>query len=194
MPATGHVVNDRPGTSAAPGLLPRFFEHVAGQTFRDLRLDDPPVLRYLAGMLTRFARSDALYAVHRAAAPRLATVTESLLAIERAWDIASPGFDPGEEVTLRHHVGDYTLFMTGIFREHVERLGVVDYYEREGQRAYRFLAETERARGRPEAALCRRLSERFEQWAGALTYARKVYFREEHWRPGDPLVRAILGR
>jgi len=33
---------------------------------------------------------------------------------------------------------DYTLFMTGVFREHVERLAVTGYYQHEGRRAYRF--------------------------------------------------------
>jgi hypothetical protein len=174
--------------------LSRFFEQVTRQSFRDLALDDADVGGYLTGILTRFARTEALYAVHQATARRLATVTDSLLAIERVWDLAAPGFDPREELTVRRHVGDYTLFMLGIFREHVERLAVTDYYEREGRRAYRFLAETERARGRAEASLFRRLSERFEQWAGALAYARKVYFRDRHWPPGDPLIRAIFAR
>lgn len=177
-----------------PRLLPRFFEHVIRQTFRDLSLGDEPVGCYLTEILLRFARTDALYAVHQVTARRLATVTDSLLAIERVWDLDAPGFDPGEELTVRRHIGDYTLFMLGIFREHVERLAVTGYYEREGRRAYRFLAETERARGREDAGLFRRLGERFEEWAGALTYARKVYFREEHWPPDDPRVRAILAR
>ncbi len=176
------------------GLLPRFFEHVTRQSFRDLALDDPAVVRYLTDLLTRFARSEALYAVHEAAARRLTTVTESLLAIERVWDLEAPTFNPGEEVTLRRQVGDYTLFMTGIFREHVERLAVVDYYEREGRRAYHFVSETARARGQADAPVFRRLSARFPYWAGALQYARKVYFGHEPWPPDDPLLRAILAR
>jgi hypothetical protein len=174
------------------GLLPRFFERVTRQSFRDLALDDPPVVRYLTDLLTRFARSEALYAVHQATARRLATVTESLLAIERVWDLDAPTFDPGEEVVLRRHVGDYTLFMTGIFREHVERLAVIDYYEREGRRAYHFVSETTRARGQADAATFQRLSARFAEWAGALQYARKVYLGHAPWPPDDPRLRAIL--
>jgi hypothetical protein len=188
-------VNHGPRTNAAaPSLLRRFFERAAAQTFRDLRLDDSPVQSYVAEILTRFARTEALYAVHQATSRRLTSVTDSLLAIEQTWDLDTPGFDPTGEISMRRHIGDYTLFMTGIFREHVERLAIGDYYEREGRRAYRFLAEMDRARGRADAAVFRRLAERFEQWTGALTYARKVYFREEHWRPGDPNVRAILAR
>ena len=44
-----------------------------------------------------------------------------LLDIERSWE-GSPGFEPEREVTVRRHIGDYTLFMTGVFRERVERV------------------------------------------------------------------------
>ena len=182
---------------SAPALLPRFFERVTRQAFGDLALDDAPAARYLSEMLTRFARADALRAVQAVAERRLDNVVDALLAIQSAWDVGSPGFAPEQEEVLRRHIGDYTLFMTGIFREHVERRAVIGYYEVEGRRAYRFVAETERARGRPEASLFRRLSERFEQYAGALSYARKVYFRADAgdrgaW-PGDPFRHVLAG-
>ena len=179
----------------ASALLPWFFERVTRQAFRDLALDDPPAVRYLADLLTRFARTDALHAVRDVPPQRLDTVVDSLLAIERAWDWNSPAFDPGQEKLLRRHLGDYTLFMTGIFRDYVQRLAVTGHYQREGQRAYRFVSEVARAGGQEDAPLFRRLADRFEHYAGALTYARKVYFRAEQWppggRPGDPFVRAL---
>jgi hypothetical protein len=174
------------------GLLARFFDRVTRLAFGDLALDDPAAARYLADLLARFARADALYAIQAATARRLETVADSLLAIQRAWDVASPEFDPGAERTLRRHIGDYTLFMTGIFSDHVERLALVGYYQHEGRRAYRFVAEAARAGGEPDARLFRRLADRFEQYAGALSYARKVYFRAEAWEPGawpgDPFL------
>jgi hypothetical protein len=177
------------------GLLPRFFERVTRQSFHDLALDDPPVVQYLAELLTRFARTEALYAVRELPTRRLDTVADHLLAIQDAWDLESPSFRPEAEQSLRRHIGDYTLFMIGVFREHVERLAVTGYYEHEGRRAYRFVSETARAGGKPEAPLYRRLSERFEQYAGALSYARKVYFRSSDWppraRPDDPFPRAL---
>ncbi len=179
------------------GLLSRFFDRVTRQAFGDLALDDPPAARYLSDLLTRFARAEALRAVEVATARRLETVADSLLAIQRAWDLGSPEFNPSEEPALRRHIGDYTLFMTGIFRDYVERLAVTGYYEHEGRRAYRFLSETARAAGRPEGPLFGRLSDRFEQYAGALTYARKVYFRAEAWDsrtwPGDPFLHIFAG-
>jgi hypothetical protein len=177
------------------GLLPRFFERVTRQSFRDLALDDPPVMRYLVDLLTRFARTEALYVIRNLPSRKLESIADSLLEIQRVWQWESSDFAPEAEPTLRRHIGDYALFMTGIFREHVERLAVIGYYEHEGRRAYRFVAETERASGGPDASLYRRLSDRFEHYAGALSYARKVYFRSEEWPPGtrpdDPFLRAL---
>jgi hypothetical protein len=173
-------------------LLPRFFERVTRQSFHDLALDDAPVARYLADLLTRFARTDALYAVRELPARRLDAVADVLLEIQQAWDVRSPGFNPEAERALRRHIGDYTLFMTGVFRDHVERLAVTAYYLSEGRRAYRFVSELARSGGQTDAALFRRLSDRFEQYAGVLSYARKVYFRSAEWPPRDPLLRTLL--
>ena len=54
---------------------------------------------------------------------------------------------------MRQHVGDYALFMTGLFREHVERRVGAAYYVRQGQRAYQAVADFERSALRPEARL-----------------------------------------
>lgn len=179
------------------GLFPRFFERVTRQAFSDLGLDDPPAVGYLTDLLTRFARTEALHAVQAVSRRRLDTVADSLLAIQTVWDPESPTFDPSEEPVLRRHIGDYTLFMTGIFREHVERLAVTSYYQHEGRRAYRFVSEVARTGGRADAPLFRRLSDGFEQYAGALSYARKVYFRADAWGrgpwPGDPFGRMFAG-
>ena len=147
----------------AAGLLSSFFDRVIKQAFSDLVLDDTPAARYLTDLLTRFARAEALRAVQAVAERRLDSVADSLLAIQGAWDLSSSTFNPSQEDTLRRHIGDYTLFMTGIFRDHVERLAVTSYYQHEGRRAYRFVAETARTAGRPDAAVFRRLSDRFEQ-------------------------------
>jgi len=53
-----------------------------------------------------------------------------------------------------------------------------------------------RAGAETDASLYRRLSDRFEMYAGALTYARKVYFRADAvpsgaW-PADPFFRSLL--
>jgi len=80
--------------------------------------------------------------------------------------------------------------MTGVFRERVERVASTGYYVSQGQRAYRFVSEhgraTRRPRERTTAPLYARLAERFEQYAWALDYARRVHF---HDAPTHPFFR-----
>jgi hypothetical protein len=126
-------------------------------------------------MLTRFARTENLFP-RGAVAPRLETVVDMLLEIQHVWRDDTPDFRPEHEVTVRRHIGDYTLFMTGLFPERVHRTASMRYYVSEGKRAYQFVSEHARARGGRERAPYRRLSERFEAYMRALDYARHAYF------------------
>lgn len=98
----------------------------------------------------------------------------------------------GQERELRRQIGDYTLFMTGLFRERVEHLAVTGYYISEGRRSYRFISEVDRADARPQAGLFRALADRFEGYAGVLTYTRKGYFRPEYGPPDLPFFRRLV--
>jgi hypothetical protein len=126
-------------------------------------------------MLTRFARTENLFP-RGAVVPRLETVVDMLLDIQHAWRDDTPDFRPEHEVTVRRHIGDYTLFMTGLFPERVHRTASMRYYVTEGKRAYHFVSEHARTRGGRERAPYRRLSERFEGYMRALDYARRAYF------------------
>jgi len=162
----------------APTSLQRFFDRTLRRSFGDLAIRDEAVADYLARLLTRFARTEKLYPLGPTGA-RLESVAEVLLEIERVWEYDTPHFNPVQERELRRHIGDYTLFMIGLFRERVEGMAVTGYYIREGKRAYRFVSEHDRAGARPHAGLFRALADRFESYAEALTYMRKVYFRPE---------------
>jgi hypothetical protein len=169
--------------------LRRFFDRAVRATFRDLTLHDEPVAGYLVDMLTRFARTDQLHPAG-VAVPRLEAVVDILLEAEAAWDDASSHFSPEREVSARRHLGDYTLFMTGVFRERVERIASTGWYVSQGKKAYRFVSEHDRASGRPAVReggpLYARLAERFEHYAWALDYTRRVHF---HDAPALPFFR-----
>jgi len=166
--------------------LRRFFDRAIRASFHDLALDGDPAVPYLADLLTRFARTDNLYP-RGLTLPRLESVVDMMLEIQSAWQAETPEFRPEHEVSVRRHIGDYTLFMTGIFPERVERQAGTDFYIAQGKRAYHFVSEHDRASGEPTVAgggpLYRRLADRFEAYAGALDYARKVYFPEHPSRP-----------
>ena len=170
--------------------LQRFFEDAVRRSLGDLARRDDPAAGYLADLLTRFARAENLYP-KSVRTCRLESVVEALLDIQVVWDDRSPHFDPEREVALRRHIGDYTLFMLGVFQERVERMASSRYYIDEGRRAYRFVAEHRRAAAvEAWAHLFRLLADQFEGYVGVLDYARKVYFRDP---PDHPFFRLACG-
>ena len=155
--------------------LRAFFDRALRASFHDLALGNDPASPYLADLLTRFARTENLFP-RGTAVPRLETVVDMLLEIQHVWRDDTPDFRPEHEVNVRRHIGDYTLFMTGLFPERVHRTASMSYYVSEGKRAYRFVSEHDRARGADPRAPYRRLAERFEGYMRALDYARRAYF------------------
>jgi len=162
--------------------LRRFFDQVIRASFHDLALDGDPAAPYLVDLLTRFARTEHLHP-RALTLPRLESVVDMMLEIQAVWEVDTAEFRPEHEVNVRRHIGDYTLFMMGIFPERVRREATTDFYIAQGQRAYRFVSEHARASGRGTPPPYRRLAERFESYAGALDYARRVHFYDVPHHP-----------
>jgi hypothetical protein len=132
----------------------------------DVRLEEPKVATYVAAILTDFARTENLYRIRNVAGRRLEDVGEML--VESNPLLEAPSFDREREV--RKHVGDYTLFMTGLFPEDVatiqEKRGprfdaFVDFVQA-GKESYAVVSSFNQFEYREEAPLFRRLSENFE--------------------------------
>jgi hypothetical protein len=147
--------------------LRAFFLPLTRRTCGELAVGDQTVSAYLADVLVEFARSERLYRIG-AAGRRLTSVVE-MLSSERAL----PGWE--EERAFRRYLGDYTLFMSGLFRPFVEREGYLGWYLSEGARAYSRVASLV-AGTRQDRMLYEELSARFEHYSGALDYLRKVRF------------------
>ena len=171
--------------------LRAFFDRALRASFHDLALGNDPASPYLADLLTRFARTENLYP-RGVTLPRLETVVDMLLETETVWEDPKH-FKPEHEVAVSRHIGDFTLFMTGIFRERVERTASTGYYITQGKRAYHFVWEHDRASSRATAdaaPLYRRLADGFERYAGALDYTRRVYFIDP---PAHPFFQLRFG-
>jgi hypothetical protein len=164
--------------------LRRFFDRAIRASFADLAHRDDPAVPYLADLLARFARTENLFP-RGSTVPRLETVADMLQEIHALWDDQAASFRPEGEVSVRRHIGDFTLFMTGIFRERVERAASTGYYIGEGKRAYRFVSEHARARDAGGSPY-RCLAERFESYASVLDYTRRVHFFDH---PAHPFFR-----
>jgi hypothetical protein len=144
-----------------------FQELVWRHFFRGAQLYDSDIAEYVSGVLTDFTYVDNVYRIRNAGGRRLEEVAEMLVESNPLLD--APSFDREREV--RKHVGDFTLFFTGLFPEAVASLPrlrplsldtFIDYVAA-GKESYGVVAAFNLFEYRKEAPLFRRLSDRFEQ-------------------------------
>jgi hypothetical protein len=146
-------------------VLHPLFEELVARTFgRSLGLDDPRLVGYLASLLARFAHRDRLYAVRDASGRPLQDVAAMLMEGEVLLGAAS--FDREREV--HKHVGDFTLFVTGVWPEwhrRIRRTGGADAlldYRMTGKQSYYIASTFDHGPYRDEAPVLRRLSAEYE--------------------------------
>jgi hypothetical protein len=90
--------------------LYKFFHRNLQQVFRDLNLSTSSVLEYIVYIVTHFARTSNLYRIKQLSNFQFETITETLLELEEK-QIADTPFSDNEEMLIRKHIGDFTLFM-----------------------------------------------------------------------------------
>jgi hypothetical protein len=161
--------------------LRRLFSGLTEQTFlNDLGVGDPHLIDYLSALLSRFIHLDAIYRLRNAQGKRLEEVVDMVLDAEEL---------PPEGRTRREvhrHIGDFTLFWTGVYPEALKRLRSVvskdhfiDYCE-QGKRSYYIASTFKDDPYREEASVLRRLSEEFELCAYGLNQVRREWERAQH--------------
>ena len=158
--------------------LRRLFAGLTEQTFMNaLGLADPRLTDYLSELLSRFIHFDAVYRLRNAAGRRLEEVADMV--------IEAQGLPPEGRTRreVHRHIGDFTLFWTGVYPEALRRLRsvmskdhFVDYCE-QGKRSYYIASTFEDDRCRDEAAVLRRLSAEFELCAYGLNQVRREWER-----------------
>src|SRR5712691_2824602 len=172
--------------------LRRMFAGLAEQLFLDrLGIGDPRLVDYLSALLSRFIHVDALYRLRSAQGRRLEEVADMMLEAEAL---------PPEGRTRREihrHIGDLTLFWTGVYPEVLNRLRstlhkdhFVDYCA-QGKRSYYIASTFADEPYREEAAVLRRLSDEFELCAYGLGQVRRQWERSipaETGRHGQQLL------
>ena len=172
---------------ASNDRLKSFFLQCAQRSFRELGLHDSAITDYIASVLSVFAHTDHLYRIQTPQGRRLDSVVEMLSA---SLTPATQGQRPIErEREFRKYVGDYTLFMSGLFRTHIEQHGVLEYYFTEGRRSYWKVSELDVARYHTGFLMFQELSKNFEYYSGALDYMRKAYFAPS---PGEDPFKQFL--
>jgi hypothetical protein len=154
-------------SSGGEHSLRQFFENLVWQHFtEDVRLEEPSITQYVSDLLSSFAHIKNLYQIRNAYGKQLDDVGEML--VESNPMLEATSFD--RERAVRKHVGDYTLFMTGLFPESVaksnqakrRRLDAYIDFVQAGKESYAIVSSFDQFEYRGEAPLFRRLSENFE--------------------------------
>ncbi len=160
---------ERPSESSR---LREFFHAMARRTFAELGVGDDAVVGYVAALLTEFSRADRLYALRTQSGTATGVAQLRAAALETGQDERSRT----RSRALHKYVADYALFMSGLFRTHVQQSGALDLYFHEGQRAYWAVSELDLTRFHTGFLFFQQLSKNFEHYSGALDYMRKAYF------------------
>ncbi len=157
-----------------PSDIDRFFRGVTEYAFHArLGVVDPPLVDYLSLLLVRFLRHDMASRADEAS-PEAADVARLFAAAagHRQADEAREEF---------RHIGDVTLFWSGLYPEalcRVEGPGRVDRlvaYRSTGKRAYRLAATLEPAEAAAERRLLERLADDYDLCVEGLAEVRRVW-------------------
>lgn len=147
---------------------------------------DPPLLEYLTDLLTRFVRLDALLSLKNLAGRPLSEVAEMLLEADaRVGDARRQAY---------RHIGDFTLFWTGVYPEVLDRLQraprkdfFIDYCQ-QGKRSYLIASTIRSGEKDEEGEVLERLSHDFELCVYGLGEVRREWERREPDAPTGPIV------
>jgi hypothetical protein len=151
--------------SANHPLRGLFQDLVFRRLYGDAQVRDRDIAAYVANLLVEFTHVSNLYRIRNARGERLEDVGEML--VESNPLLEGRSFVREREV--RKHIGDYTMFLSGLFPGYVAslprrglRLDAFVDYVKAGKESYRIVAAFDQFEYRGEAPLFRRLSDRFE--------------------------------
>lgn len=136
---------------------------------------DEASVRYVSNLMTELLRTEDLYRVRDQHGRRVVHLTDLVAVAEQAAD--------ADERKRRHrYLGDFTLFMLGLFPESLDRpRRAFDgaYYEQQGRRSYNIVADLAWTDAEPD--LFRRLAESFGQYVRGLNWV-KLYIEDPFFR------------
>lgn len=158
--------------------LERFFQQAVRNSYEGkLGLNDPEMTGYVARLLCEFSDIEKLYRV-RDETGRPLEELEQMISASDPVNGSAPSFDA--ERALRKHIGDYALFVGGMYteaaqsprhaRHHAPSLGELIHA---GKESYFIVSQFNLFEYEQEAPLFAKLSDRFEQCILGLTLVRE---------------------
>lgn len=169
--------------------LLRLFRGMTESTFMtELGIGDPRLVGYVANLLARFVPSQTIWRIRDGQGRRLTEVTAMVAEAESTSNAA-------HRRDCHRHVGDFTLFWTGVYPEALSGFQAVDSpdhlinYQLQGKKSY-YVAST--LDDDDQAAVLRRLSEQFELCAFGLSRVRREWEKFAAESMGDSMPRGFV--
>ncbi len=154
-----HVPADHP--------IRRMFRSVTEMSFEQIALRDRDLTLYISDLLVEFVHIDNLYKLRDEQGKRLEYLIDMLLEAAEQ--------QPAQERETRKHIGDYAMFIVGLYPETLTRRRQAvspEYYIAQGKQSYLLVAELDRSK--PTEPLFRKLSDKFEYCVTALNIEKTV--------------------
>lgn len=141
-----------------------YFYILARHVLQSAGLTDRKLCDYVASLLEAFSRASVLRAPHTGDAVQQ-YISDMLIALQRV--------TPEQAFLLRAHVGNYSLFVSGIFHENTQRRSLrggpdVKFYEQIGRSNYQLVAQHAVARRCELNDVFEELADRFRDIRRAL--------------------------
>jgi hypothetical protein len=156
--------------------LRQLFNELVRETFgAQLGVNEPGVPEYMANMLVDFTHRDRLFCLRNVRGRQLEEVAEMLM----EGDVALSATTFEREREVHKHIGDFTLFWSGVYPEMLRYLRaahrrdhLLDYVA-QGRKSYGIAASFDYGAYHDEARVLRQLSERFELCMFGLNMVRR---------------------
>lgn len=155
--------------------LRQFFEKLVVECYgARMGIEDPEISGYITNLLTDFSRVDRLYSIHGASGNPLREISAMAVASDPVHGTAASF---GEERELRKHIGDYALFLTGMYPDssHNARRGQGNSFAElvdTGKESYYIVSQFDLFEFAAEAPFFARMAERFEDCMQGLNLVR----------------------
>ncbi len=180
----GLPMNSEPSRST----LERYFSGISEYVFfTHLGVADANLVDYISRLLVEFTRTDSIYRVRRIDGSRATEVVA--MAVEAEKRIGEARRE------VHRHIGDYTLFWTGVFPEAFRATEGNDKSDQfvafcaHGKRSYKIASRIESESAQASSDLLERLSQNFELCAYGLREIRREWeHREDRGESGPPFL------
>jgi len=168
--------------------LKRLFSALVEHAFCvEVGVCDPRLTDYMIALLLDFVHVDRLHKYHDAGGRQVATVCDTLALLDPDRRVA----DLPEDRDVHRHIGDVTLFWSGVYPEYLQRNRrsinpdhLIDFVG-QGKESYAIASELTDDGADPPPSLLRRLSSEFEVCAHGLGLVRRGWEQRGVGGPGD---------